>query len=716
MNYAPTFVQRPSKKTKVFQGSLVAPGFTAPSPWLRPDDPLPDGPFTVYPGKSPDVSLTRGVGWASAIMVPSVLIVRKSLAEPVLRPLVTAGDVVLRTVKVLRAFPSKKLPTNAEVMDEDFVLVDVRARFPVDRAMLPADAWEAKNPKRYASLLEWVPPDTAFGKGRAPRAAMFRVGEQPSLLLTERSLFTRLDRALGGALREGEMGPRFGMLDAFTEPRFKESAEEAEAAANAFYRMFGKKTSNPKDRALALKSPTWAYWVARLVDSAPKDDTRQAASGHPFYGYAYARDVDRGPHAVTRKAVRSEACAAREYAIHVDREVKADTRKALAYSNATGVERAAQENAARFAKPDATSVASAPSGADTFVMVGFAPDGRGVVQGSFRTAGAQLHAPYSRLSPPPGVFMADEYGGKGRLRRQKSLSHLFALRDGEYGPVIVRKSAVASLFAKLSHEVKLVPVTLHDASGRLDPDFALLDVTTYVPLDPIASKLKLAHARAPVTGGIRLVDRLTWSPAIRPRARIFRVLELPYMLFMDAELCAALEKATARAVRQFSGKPTTAHMSPLSAPPAKVSAKDEAAATAAMAAFARYAARAPEDASRESKKERAAALAHPRGALAVATALDRAPRDDTRKAVLSSPTAAVEYALLVDRGPHPLTRKAATKSPQSTYRYVRDVDIGFHPQTRASFGRPTWGNEELRGLEEELAEVRRELKGNAPPR
>lgn len=714
MAYVPVSVQRPSKTAKVFAGKLLAPGFSAPSPWLRPDDPLPEGTFTVYPEKRADVSLAKGVAWANAIRVDSVLIVRKSLAEPVLRPLVTSGDVVLRPVRVMRAFLVNKVPPKADVMDEDFVLVDVRARFPADRAGLPAEAWEAPKPKRYASLLRWVPAESTFGKGRAPRSAMFRVAEQPSVLLTEGALYAKLDRALGGALRRGESGPRFGMLDAFTEPRFKESAEDAEAAANAFYRMFEKKASNPKDRAMSLRSPIWAYWVARLVDGAPKDDTRAAACTHPFYGYAYARDVDRGPHASTRKAIRSDGCAAREYAVHVDREVNAGTRKALDYK-AIEVEREAQENAARFAAstPASAAAADAADAAD-FVMVGFAPDGRGVVRGSFRTAGAQLYAPYNRLAPPPGTFVADEYGGKGRLRKQKSLAHLFALRDGEFGPMIVRKSAVASLFADLAGDVRLVPVGLHDAKGRLDPDFVLLDVTTYVPLDAAASTLKLAHAAAPITGGVRLVDRLAWSPALRPRARIFRVLELPYMLFMDAALCAALEKATARAVRKMTDKPTTEQMTPLSSVPDKVSAKDEAAAKVAMTAYAAYAARARDDASTEAKKERAAALSHPRGALAVAAALDRGPRDDTRKAVLSSPDAAVAYALLVDRGPHPSTRKAAAKRREATSRYVWGVDIGFHPDTRAAMRSDGRTDDALESLEDELADIRRDLKTNAP--
>ncbi len=718
MSFVPTFVQRPSRKSRVVEGALVLPGRTDPSSWLRPDDPLPAGPFHVFPAKAEGVSLEKGVGWANAIRVPSVLIVRRSLAEPVLTPLVKAGDVILREVRVMRAHPRKNLQWKSEVMDDDFVLVDVRARFPADRAMLPESAWTEEKHVQYASLLEWVPPDATFGKGRSPRATMFRVGEQPSLLFTEKKLWDKLYAALGGALAAGEMGPRFDMLDAFTEPPFREKPAEAEAAANAFYKMFAAQRSNAGDRKRALASAIWSYWTARLVDCAASDDTRTAACKHPFYAYAYARDVDQAPHAVTRRGVLSDSCAAREYAVHVDREVNDTTRKALDH-NATRVEQDAHENAERFRAAAKTSPAavpsSTPSSTTSFVMLGFAPNGRGVVPGSFRTAGGHLHAPYTRLAPPPAVFVADEYGGKGRLRKQKSMAHLFALRDGEYGPIIVRRSVVLPLLAGLEKDVELVPAKLNDAKGPLDPDFALLHVKTYVPMDMQASNVKLAHAKAPFTGGVRLVHRLAWTEKTRPRARIFRVLQLPHVLMMDEELCAALEKATARAVQRFTGKLTSAHLSPLIPPPDVTDAKDEARARKAMDAFARYQARDAGDVSAEAKKDRAVALSHPLGALAFATAIDRGPCSETRDATLASADIALAYALLVDRGPHPLTRKAATKTPQATYGYVRDVDIGFHPLTRASFGRPTWSEKETRAWERELASVRRGLKANAPP-
>jgi len=694
MGFAAIRIADASKKNKVFAAELVPPGYGRAETWLRPDNPLPEGPFAIFPTKSADVSFVKGVAWANAIAIPSHLIVRKSLTMRALAPLVEAGEIVLRPAPVYRAPPSKKLGWQKGVMDDDFVVVDVRARFPADRGTLEASCFQRPDAP-YASMLEWVPDDISFGAGRAPRASMFRIGDQPSTLVAKDELFAALKKALGPAIEKGESGPTFQLLDAFTEPKMKESAAVGESAAQAFYRMYAANTSSAKDRRAALASPIWSYWVGRLVDRAPSDDTRASACMHPFYAYAYARDVDRGPHAATRKGVLRDPCAAEEYAVHVDRAVHPSLRKALGYK-AAEVEIAAHENVERFAAASGASAAS--STASEFRFLAFAPDGRGVVSGSLRTPGNQLYAPYARRAPGAGVFVADEYGGEGRLRKQKSLDHLRALRDGHFGPLIVRKSAVAEVFAALpAGEVELVPVTLHDAKGKLDPDFVLVDVKTYAPMDRFASQAKLAHQSAPWTGGVNLVHRFAWTAATKPEVRIFRVLEFPYVLVADADLCEALAKATGRAVRGSDEAPTSEQMSAIAAPPRKVTAADEKAAAAAMKAFF--------------AGDRKAALAHPLGALAVATSLDRKPSADTRKAVLASPRAALEYALFVDRGPHPDTRKAAATAPDTAMDYARYVDVAVHPVIRAAFVRQGRNDADW---EAELADTRAALGKNAP--
>jgi hypothetical protein len=166
------------------------------------------------------------------------------------------------------------------------------------------------------------------------------------------------------------------------------------------------------------------------------------------------------------------------------------------------------------------------------------------------------------------------------------------------------------------------------------------------------------------------------------------------VLLAEAEVCAALAKATARAVRGSSDAPTAEQMTALVAPPKKPPA-DEAKAAAAMGAF--YAG------------DRKGALAHPKGALAVALA-ERKPSADTRKAVLSSPREALEYALFVDRGPRPDTRTAAAKSSDTAYRYARHVDIALTPATKKALDRKQWSEADIASFAEELAARRAALK------
>lgn len=677
-------VAKASKKNKVLDAAMVAPGEEKTSAWLRPNDPLPDGVFALFPEKSADANLEKDVTWANAIDVDSVLIVRKSLTSQVFAPLVEAGEVVLRPAHVYRAHPSKKLGWNKGVLDDDFVFVDVRARFPADRAKLDPSAFEGAP---YSSILEWV-PKVEFGKDRAPRFSIFRVGDESSVLLATPQLFAALKKALGPAIEEGGSGPRFFLLDASSKPPVKTTHEAGAAAADAFYRMYHAGKSVAADRKLALASPIWAYWLALLVEREPADDTRAACCAHPHFAYAYARDVDRAPHVTTRKAVSKDRDAAREYAVHVDRAVHPSLRDALSY-HAADVEIRAHENARRFAPKAATTTSETPE----YQRVVFAPDGRGVVLGSLRTAGHDLYAPFDPWPKGVASFVAEEYGGKGRLRKQKSLAHLGALRDGNFGPIIVRRSAVTPLVEELGDEVALVRCTLHDARGKLDDDFAILEVKTYVPMDPVASEVKLAHPRAPWTGGVNLVHRFAWSSP--PKPRIFRVREFPYVVLAAPALCAALAKATSRAVRGSTEAPAPEQMTALIEPPKKSpSVAEETAAAAAMSAF--Y------------KGDRKAALKHPQGALAVALA-ERKPAADTRKAVLSSPRIALEYALFVDRGPRPDTRAAAAKTSDTAYRYARHVDIGFTPATRKALDRKMWSEADIESFAEELATRRADL-------
>lgn len=80
-----------------------------------------------------------------------------------------------------------------------------------------------------------------------------------------------------------------------------------------------------KYRDYFLKSPSAAYYYARLVDREPHEDTRKAASENPSTSYVYALHVDYGPHAVTRAGACKDPEYAAMYAKNVDKGFHKET-------------------------------------------------------------------------------------------------------------------------------------------------------------------------------------------------------------------------------------------------------------------------------------------------------------------------------------------------------------------------------------------------------
>ena len=696
----------------VLAGEVVLPGASEPSSFFHPDAPLAPGPLVVFPAKMPEAKLRAAVKKATVLAAgrSSHAFVRRKLVEKLLGPSIAAGDVVLREVLVACAPPAKKLGWTKGILSEDFVYLDVRARFPADRATLPEFAF--KDPRHpYATLLTTVPSDHTFGPGREPRAGIFRIGEGPNTLWAEASLFQKLQKALGGALEHGEASPGFGMIsDAASNPPFPALAA-AEAAANAFYR------GSPKDRKTACMSPIWAYWFARLVDGAPSDETRTAASRHPYYACAYARDVDHGPHDVTRAAAANDWCAAREYILHVERAATPATRKAL--MGRQDVELQAHENARRFdpaatqpwhamRPPTQAATAKAKAAAAAHVLLGWGT--KGVVTGNLRCAGARVYHPWTPRMKAPLVFVADEYSSKGRLRKRLqthgNLAQVQALRDGEYGPFIVRRSSVSEALRGVP-EVALVPVTLRDAKGKLDDDFVLLDVRAHAPIDREASSLTYATPKAPNAGDVRLAHTLAWSRARTPPFGLFAVAELPHVVMVDEALCRVLEKATGGALHRAARPPTQAQHAAVYPPRDAVDPRGEPAARAASDALWELVAKPAKDA-----RLRATALGHPLVAVHLALTIDRGPANDTRRAALGLPEAALAYAILVDRAPRTDTRRAAAARYPTAYGYIDEVDLGFHPVTKKAFDageEDDWDAASIRAFEKELSAMRRDL-------
>lgn len=109
--------------------------------------------------------------------------------------------------------------------------------------------------------------------------------------------------------------------------------EEGGASSAAAYWRLSRAHEVAEDtealRRQALQSPIYGYWIARHVDRAAKDDTRQAALAHPYYAALYARYVDAAPRDETRAAAACDAASAWFYANYVDIGLVEPIRSAL---------------------------------------------------------------------------------------------------------------------------------------------------------------------------------------------------------------------------------------------------------------------------------------------------------------------------------------------------------------------------------------------------
>ena len=250
-------------------------------------------------------------------------IVRREAAEA-LAALARPGEVAL--------IPTP-LVDDEGVLDEGWALLDVRAVFPLDR---DASIFTATDPAApHASLVAAV-EQLGWSPDRVPEAPLFRIAEAPELLCARQDVFERVRELLGpwvvpqpvpydAAMHAGvPCGPLRG-IGGLHRARPDDGAapmplDEAtgRAAFEAFYRLAGGR-GRPDDRGVACASPITAYFLARIVDGAPGDETRQGALRHPRYATLYARDVDRGPRDDTRRAALAERTCAFAYLEFVER-------------------------------------------------------------------------------------------------------------------------------------------------------------------------------------------------------------------------------------------------------------------------------------------------------------------------------------------------------------------------------------------------------------
>lgn len=263
--------------------------------------------------------------------------------------------------------------------------------------------------------------------------------------------------------------------------------------------------------------------------------------------------------------------------------------------------------------------------------------------------------------------------------------------------LVVTRAIAGELFAPLDgDEVALRPALLCDKRGVIDADgYVLVDVLARAPIDPRAADATFEH------GFLHELRELAWSPDRRPRARLFRLLELPQLLIADGALADALVDAAPKHIAldeidHDAGAQFPPGWSIATLPPFAASAAVEQEAEEGYFALARGEA-----------PGRAAALRHPRWAYAVARCLDRAPADDTRASCLRHPLWAALYAVEVDRVGRDDTRRAAQTHGLSVELYAGALDGTIPPALRALVIRDAGHDEStLAQLEAQLAAIR----------
>lgn len=233
------------------------------------------------------------------------------------------------------------------LLDDDWALLDVRAVFPLDRDASKFTAMDGGAP--HASLVVSV-ERVDWAAGRAPVAPLFRVAEAPELLCVREDVLDQVRGILGpwvveqaapydAATHDGApCAPLRGIgglhRDSVRFPGPPLPIDEAtgKAAYDAFYRLISDPTRT-SDRRAACESPITAYFLARIVDGAPSDETRAGALLHPRYATLYARDVDREPRDDTRRVALRERYSAHAYLEQVERTPSAAFREVLGDAN-----------------------------------------------------------------------------------------------------------------------------------------------------------------------------------------------------------------------------------------------------------------------------------------------------------------------------------------------------------------------------------------------
>lgn len=305
-------VAKPSRWVGLDAGSapMVSWRDGRPGPHEAPGIHNPEVGLVVLGAKTAAAVKKKTAKW-STLSSSGWLVFRRSAVEPVLASL-AAPQLRLHTVPVVDA--------GGETVDDDWGVLEVPCEWPLDRDASKATFHSQDNPHATA-LLEI--DEVCCGAGRGPDAPAFRLGDMPSIVVFRPEVADALVKAVGRGLSRCEsleLAPSYPRVGR-TQELGSLTSVQAGAAAAAFWRL----VAGERDEALRLdtcRSPHYGYWLARVVDQSPADDTRAAALLHPHYAAVYAQLVDRQGRDDTRQVAAANGLSALHYAKYVDHALR----------------------------------------------------------------------------------------------------------------------------------------------------------------------------------------------------------------------------------------------------------------------------------------------------------------------------------------------------------------------------------------------------------
>lgn len=220
---------------------------------------------------------------------------------------------------------------DGQIVDRDWVFLDVRALLPLDRDASKLEFELADNPHGSAPT-----PDTLrearWGERGTSSYSVFRCGDFPQLVFTSSSICAKLEALTGGriaaasmpfgcdeslAANSGKEPINSSMTFSYIRGVFHADPAAAKDAANAFWALYAGGTDDSA-RDAVLQNPHYAFWLAMVIDREPRADSRSAACAHARYAVAYARYVDQAPSNETREAAAKDFGAALSYLAQVE--------------------------------------------------------------------------------------------------------------------------------------------------------------------------------------------------------------------------------------------------------------------------------------------------------------------------------------------------------------------------------------------------------------